>query len=78
MKEIIHLPYNAAYTTDGLPYVEGPSDGHGTYWTSIIPPNLKCEDMDEAERAARLANLAYKAGYHKAQADIRKAIGATP
>jgi len=32
--------------------------------------------MEEAERAADIANIAYAEGYKQAQADIRKSIGA--
>lgn len=66
--------YKAAGNNEGLPFVEGPGNGLG-YYSHTLCPELTCGNDEEAERAAKIANIAYGVGYAKAQRDIRKALG---
>lgn len=67
-------PYEASYDSDGKPYVKGPGDGL-SYYGGTLWPTLRFADEQNAERAAVIANTAYREGYLRAQADIRKALG---
>ena len=66
--------YKAETNKEGLPRVAGPGNGLG-YYAHTLNPHLTCRDKEEAERAAEIANIAYKAGYEKAQHDIKTTIG---
>lgn len=68
-------PYTVNYRHEGkYPYVDGPGDGLG-YYGHTLWPNLSFNDVENAERAAKIANIAFGQGYLKAQQDIRKALG---
>jgi hypothetical protein len=66
--------YRASINNEGKHCVDGRGNGLGFY-AGWLNPNLNCRDVEEAERATRIANIAYKAGYEKAQWDIREAMG---
>jgi hypothetical protein len=66
--------YQARHNSEGLPYVDGPGDGLG-YYAHTLNPGLTCVTKEEAERAAKIANIAYERGYWRAQLDIRKSLG---
>ena len=66
--------YEATTNHEGLHCVNGAGDGLG-YYAHTLNPHLSCRDEEEAIRAAYIANIAYKAGYEKAQRDIKEAIG---
>ena len=69
-------PYKAGYRHEPeLHCVYGPGNGMG-YYSHTLWPHLSMTTMEEAERAADIANIAYAEGYKQAQADIRKSIGA--
>jgi len=51
------------------------SNGFGPYSSTLYAENVM-ETQLEAERAIRVARAAYKDGYSRAMADIRKLIGA--
>lgn len=68
-------PYKASRRLEScLHYVNGPGDGM-SYHSHTLWPHLSMTTKEEAERAAEIANIAYKAGYEKAQHDIKTAIG---
>jgi hypothetical protein len=66
--------YKPSTRAEGMPYVSGPGNGLG-YHGHTLNPDLTCGSEQEAERAARIANIAYQAGYNQAQFDIQKALG---
>ena len=66
--------YCAGINSEGFDRVKGPGDGLG-YHAHTLNPHLTCRDEEEAERAANIANIAYKAGYKKAQHDIQTSLG---
>ncbi len=68
------IEYKAEVNSDGLPHVGGVGNGLG-YNSHTLYPDLTCDTEVEAVRAAKIANIAYKAGYEKAQWDIRQALG---
>lgn len=70
-------PYKVAHGNDSKLYVDGPGDGL-TYYSGTLYPELRCDTEIEAERAAMIANTAYKEGYLQAQVDIRLALGIKP
>lgn len=67
-------PYKAAHRHEGMPCVQGPGNGLG-YYGHTLWPNLTCDTDKEAERAAKIANIAYRAGYNQAQSDIQRVLG---
>lgn len=67
-------PYKAARGNDQKEYVDGPGEGLG-YYLGTLWASLRFDDVKNAERAAKIANLAYREGYEQAQHDIRKALG---
>jgi hypothetical protein len=54
--------------------VTGPGEGLG-YHSWYLNPSMQLPDYDTAERAAKIAQSAYDAGYKQAQRDIRKSLG---
>lgn len=66
--------YEAILNDAGLPCVSGRGNGLGFY-AHYLNPGLSFQDMENAERAAKIANIAYQSGYRQAQEDIRNAIG---
>jgi hypothetical protein len=67
--------YKAIHNCDGFYSVNGPNrDGLG-YHAHTLNPGLSCDSKEEAERAAKIAGIAYEAGYLRAQFDIRKSLG---
>lgn len=71
MRKII---YKASYGYDSKWYADGPGDGCG-YYNGTSRPSLRCDTQEEAEKLARIANIAYAEGYKAAQLDIKKALG---
>ena len=69
-------PYTAETNSKLQPYVDGLGQGL-SYNSHTLFPELTCKTDEEAQRAATIANIAYQAGYKKAQYDICKALGAT-
>ncbi|MCK4790222.1 MAG: hypothetical protein KAV87_41165 [Desulfobacteraceae bacterium] len=67
-------PYESRINGAGKPHVRGPGNGLG-YHSHALYPQLNCRDSDEAERAAKIANIAYEEGYNTAQQDMRKSMG---
>lgn len=56
--------------------VNGPDmDGGLGYYSHTLNPQLSMKTIEEAERAAEIANIAYDVGYRQAQHDIRKSLG---
>ena len=68
------MKYKALRNKEYLHYVDGPGNGL-SYYAHTLNPDLTCRDVVEAQRAAKIANIAYKAGYAKAQYDVRAALG---
>lgn len=68
------MEYKVSYDSDGKLYVDGPGDGL-SYYGGTLWPGLRFTDKQTAERAAAIANTAYREGYIRAQADIRRALG---
>jgi hypothetical protein len=66
--------YEASVGSDGRHFVRGPGDGLG-YYSGTLWPDLRCESKEEAERGAKIANIAHREGYMQAQRDIKKALG---
>lgn len=74
-KKDIPQPYKAAgLDCDGRPYVEGPGNGLG-YFGGALYPHLRWESEELAERVAEVANIAFREGYRRAQAEMRAALG---
>jgi hypothetical protein len=68
-------PYTTQYRHEGkYLYVDGPGDGLGFY-SHTLWPNLSFKDKENAERAAKIANIAFEQGYLEAQQNIKKALG---
>lgn len=61
-------PYRACHTSkDDAPYlygVEGPGDGIGYYAWYLNPQNT-FTNIEDAEKTARMMNLAFNAGLHE-------------
>jgi hypothetical protein len=58
--------------------VSGPNiNGELGYYSHTMNPELSMETQEEAERAAKIANIAYAVEYRQAQWDIQKALGIT-
>lgn len=74
MKSSTLSPYSAEVDSDLLNYVEGPGNGCG-YYSGMLWPDLRWETREQALRCAKIANIAYREGYEKAQRDIRAALG---
>lgn len=70
------IKYKARTNKEGLPYVDGIGDGL-CYYSHTLYPDLTCNDLTEAKRAAKIANIAYQVGYERAQWDIRQSLGIT-
>lgn len=66
--------YRASIDSDSRPYVQGPGPGLD-YYGGTLWRELRFVRPEDAERAARIANIAYAEGYGKAQQDIQKALG---
>ena len=56
--------------------VEGPGDGLG-YHSIVLWPENWFSDIENVQRAQRIANIAYEEGYKQAQFDMRKSMGLT-
>lgn len=67
-------PYEVRTGSDNKLYVDGPGNGLG-YSSGTLWPSLRFKDREEAERAARVANIAYHQGKEKARGEIRAALG---
>lgn len=68
--------YKAGIDKEGRPYVAGPSPGGECDWYGgYLYPEYRFATEDQAEVAARVANVAYEQGYQAAKAEIRKALG---
>lgn len=67
-------PYDVIYGTDHRYGVGGPGSGFGHY-AGTLWPDMRLSSKEDAEAAAKIANEAYKEGYLRAQADMRKALG---
>lgn len=68
------IEYRAKTNLEGLHHVDGLGDGLG-YYSHTLYPDLTCKTEDEAVRAAKIANIAYKAGYERAQWHVKQALG---
>ena len=57
--------------------VDGPvGSGFGLgYYSHALNPQLSMTTKEEAERAAEIADIAYRAGYEASQFEIQKALG---
>lgn len=66
---------------EGNPYVSGQGLKDVatcfSYYGGTLDSGSRCGTREEAERAARLCNTAYAAGYERAMADLRELIGAS-
>jgi len=68
-------PYKAGKRNEfNFHCVNGPGNGMG-YYGHTLYSHLSMATVEEAERAAEIANIAYAEGYSRAQRDMRKAIG---
>lgn len=71
-------PYKACHTSkDDAPYlygVEGPSSGIG-YHAWLLYPQNTFTTMEDAEKAARLMNLAFVAGQRHRGQQIKELLG---
>lgn len=67
-------PYEAGYNNENRLCVRGPGAGLG-YYSGTLWSGLICDTEAEAERAARIANIAYAEGAAAARTAIRKALG---
>lgn len=69
-------PYKIGYGSDSKYYVDGPAPGgEFSYYGGTLYSSLRMRDEEEAERAVKVANIAYAEGYKRAQRDIKKALG---
>ena len=59
---------------DGKPIVEG-FESERSYYTGTAWFKMKMSSLKDAENAADMANNAWRDGYLKAKAEIRKALG---
>lgn len=66
--------YKAITNSNDLHCISGPGNGFG-YHAHTLNPDLTCNSLEEAERAAKVAFIAYRAGYRQAQKDMRKSMG---
>ncbi len=66
--------YEARTNSDGNPCVHGPGTGLG-YHAGTLFAELTCKTTEEAERAAKIAEIAHAAGMHKARDIMCKAMG---
>lgn len=71
-------PYKACYTSKhDVPYlygIEGPGDGLGYYAWQLYPENT-FETWEDAERVARMMNLAFREGQRRQQRDTKAVLG---
>lgn len=68
--------YTARLDSAGRHYVDGPGPaGECSYYGALLYSHTRFENEEDAERAAIIANIAYREGYEKAQYDIRNALG---
>jgi len=68
-------PFKAGHDSEGKPYVAGCHQVECSYYGGTLSPNSRFSNMEDCERAARIANIAYGEGYAQAQRDIRAALG---
>jgi hypothetical protein len=66
--------YKAARGSDQKAYVDGPGNGT-SYYSGMLYPDMRLSSEEDAKAAAKIANVAYKEGYEKAQRDICQALG---
>lgn len=64
--------YKATINSESLPHVSGP--GQGLYHET----GLTFNSAEDAERAAKVANIAYDEGFRRAQWEMRQAMGVRP
>lgn len=71
-------PYKSGQDHDSKHYVSGPSSGSSTgtdYHGGYLCPESRFSTEADAKAGAIVANIAYRAGIAKAQADMRAALG---
>ena len=72
----MELPYEASLGDDGKYFVKGPAQGgECSYYGGTLYPDSRFDSREDAEKAAKFANIGHQQGYLKAQADIRKSLG---
>ena len=66
--------YYAATNHESFNCVRGPGNGLG-YYAHTLNPDLSCNNKEEAERAASIANIAFEEGVKFAQTNLQQALG---
>jgi hypothetical protein len=65
-------PYTAGYGHDNKYYVNGPAPGgECSYYGGTLYPSLRFDTVEEAERAAKLANIAFEQGKEALRCEIK-------
>ena len=66
-------PYTASHGHDNKYYINGPAPGgECSYYGGTLYPNLRFDTVEEAERAAKLANIAFNEGVKAAKKELRE------